>query len=315
MKNEQGDTAEFRIYTDGSGYKGGIGAAAAIYQGDDTKPLQTLHVHLGPKDRHSVYESEAVGLVLAAWLIKTNARRWVGWDAISVFTDCQSVLTTAYRAKPGPGQYLFDEFRRLMDTLPGQDEEAPITLRWISAHSGVEGNEHVDEQAKKAAEGYSTPPMWLPPALRKKLPASKSSILQGAKRRRKEGWREAWNKSPRKGRMDKIDPTFPPKGFVETTDQLSRRESSLLIQMRTGHLPLNTYLHRRKFAKSPNCEHCPQTRETLNHVLRDCKQYRKQRHKLRRALGWRGMTDPASELTDDDKIKAVLAFIRETERL
>lgn len=70
MEDERHDTLELSIYTDGSGYKGKIGAAAVMYRKGTIEPIRILHYHLGSKDRHTTFEGEAVGSLLAAWMLQ-----------------------------------------------------------------------------------------------------------------------------------------------------------------------------------------------------------------------------------------------------
>jgi hypothetical protein len=49
--------------------------------------------------------------------------------------------------------------------VPKPAGTANFGLKWIAAHKGVTGNERVDEEAKTAAQGESSPPEELPPIL------------------------------------------------------------------------------------------------------------------------------------------------------
>ena len=40
-----------------------------------------------------------------------------------------------------------------------------FALKWVAAYKGVVGNERVNKEAKRAAQGDSSPPEELPPAL------------------------------------------------------------------------------------------------------------------------------------------------------
>ncbi|KAF9538328.1 hypothetical protein CPC08DRAFT_602382, partial [Agrocybe pediades] len=106
-----------------------------------------------------------------------------------------------------------------------------FSIRWISAHSDVAGNERVDEEAKEAAKGNTTPTLFLPPLLRRPLPIGKSALLQKAKEARKEEWRTEWNTSPRKKKMKSIDKDFPHKKFGQIANTLTRKQASILIQL------------------------------------------------------------------------------------
>ena len=117
------------------------------------------------------------------------------------------------------------------------------TSGWVAAHKGVVGNESVDEEAKRAAQGESSPLEELPQILRRRLPYSVSAVKQEFAESQKVRWREAWQDSPCYARFQHINMNFPFSKFQKLSDRLSRSQASLLMQLRTGHIPLNSYLH------------------------------------------------------------------------
>lgn len=50
----QEDDADVKVFSDGSGYKGGVGAAAVMYE--EEEETQTLRFRLGSEDDHEVYD-------------------------------------------------------------------------------------------------------------------------------------------------------------------------------------------------------------------------------------------------------------------
>jgi hypothetical protein len=108
----------------------------------------------------------------------------------------------------------------------------------------IEGNEEADRQAKnlKAAEGNTDSPTHrLPKVLRRRLPDSKSAIKQDLS-----------------------------KHLRETVEWLPHKHTSLLIQLCTGHVPLNKHLYTIKCADSPVCSACEDAFETVHHFLIAC---------------------------------------------
>ena len=75
------------VFTDGSCTDGLIGASAVLYV--DYTQVATLRYHPGSEDHHTVFEAEAVGLLLAAQLLLT--RNEASFPA-SVLTDNQAVI-------------------------------------------------------------------------------------------------------------------------------------------------------------------------------------------------------------------------------
>jgi len=66
--------------------------------------------------------------------------------------------------------------------------------------------------------------------------------------------------------------------------KLPRCHASLLIQLRTCHIPLNQYLHQFKRAESLLCKGCEQVNKMIKHYLQECPAYEEQHTKFRRAV-------------------------------
>ena len=62
-----------RIYSDSSGFEGGIGASALLYIND--KLARSLRCYLGTPAEHTVYEAEGVGLLMGLHLLNGLSRQ------------------------------------------------------------------------------------------------------------------------------------------------------------------------------------------------------------------------------------------------
>ncbi|KAF9555949.1 hypothetical protein CPC08DRAFT_614844, partial [Agrocybe pediades] len=100
---------------------------------------------------------------------------------------------------------------------------------------------------------------------------------------------------------------------------LSRAQASLLMQIRTNHIALNSYLHRFGRSDTPRCETCHENgrgnrEETLKHYLFECATYRWERGELDRKLG-RDSRNLKTLLSTNKGIKALLKYIGQTGRI
>jgi len=85
---------------------------------------------------------------------------------------------------------------------------------------------------------------------------------------------EEWETSKRHNASNKIDASLPSDNYLHIADQLRRNQASLLIQLRTGHIPLNVILHQVKRSDTPDCPHCKNgIQETIHHYLLTCPSY------------------------------------------
>ena len=94
------------------------------------------------------------------------------------------------------------------------------------------------------AQGRSTRREELPHLLQSSLPVSVSAAKQRFQANLNRRWAKIWTESPRKERFSRIDPDFPFNKFRKKLFKLSRNQSSLIMQLRTGHMPLIFYLNK-----------------------------------------------------------------------
>jgi hypothetical protein len=111
--------------------------------------------------------------------------------------------------KPTTGHYIFDAFHRSITELRKKHIGLKVKIKWVPGHKGVEGNEMVDEQVKKVIMEGSSATDKLPKLLKKKLPHSKSAMIQAFGEKLKGRVQKAWEASKQYGKMKGTDPTTP----------------------------------------------------------------------------------------------------------
>ncbi|KAM9874683.1 reverse transcriptase [Verticillium dahliae] len=128
------------------------------------------------------------------------------------------------------------------------------------------------------------------------------------------------------GRYSKrIDEALPGRHTRAIYDSLKREESGVLVQLRTGMIRLNSYLHRIGATDSGLCD-CGQATETVEHFLFRCKNWTAQREILlkcsRTKIGNLSFFLGGKAGSDDDRwepnmqaMRATIRFAIATKRL
>ena len=181
------------IYTDGSGFENNIGAAAVLVK--NGTPIKKIRYQLGSNETHTVYEAEALAVVLALYTLCTRNKLLTN---LTIGMDNQAVLLGIQNQKSKPGHYIIDKIHnalqdfqvsqarlrgkrikgykigkgrtKLEDRSIGWKEWkvkqwCQVEFIWAPGHKGIEGNEIADEEAKLAAQGDSSMAKNLPPFL------------------------------------------------------------------------------------------------------------------------------------------------------
>jgi ribonuclease HI len=303
------DKTPIKVYMDGSGFEGQIGAAAVLYRNGVLKSKRRMR--LGAMKQHTVYEGEGVGMILGLELIREEQQ--VG-GLVSMGIDNTAAITAMHSIKSGPSHYIWDLFHKRLGMVRNKHKEMDLLVKWVPGHMDIVGNDRADKEAKKAATDGSSPLRKLPAPLRKTLPWSKSAIRQEYHRKIKLAAIKVWNRSPRFDRMAMIDPDLKHTTFAKLTRSISRNQASVLFQLRSGHVPLNTYLHRIKKGDSPMCPSCHQFRETVMHYVMHCETHTMARQAMFNAAG-RDARDLGKLLSTSELLPHLFQFIRSTERL
>lgn len=133
-----------RIYTDGSGINGKIGASATCSQ-------KTMSAYVGKSESYTVCYAELYGILMTTSLTHTiiNIERQPGITSTIIYTDNQAAIQKVKDPNNNKsGQHLVQNVVTMIDGL--RNTGADIELHWVPAHVDIAGNERADREAKRA---------------------------------------------------------------------------------------------------------------------------------------------------------------------
>lgn len=242
-----------------------------------------------------------------------------GFGSIDMALDNQAFISAATATGTQPGTHIIQRFHTIARQVRQQQATGTtLHIRWVPGHEDIEGNEAADVAAKAAARGNGSKIEDLPQYLQQEaLPRSKSAIIEEEDKNTIRLWKEMWRTSPRYAQQHAIDPKLPSKSFMKLTKGLPRQHAVILMQLQSGHIPLNAHLHCIQKANSPLCTnpHCQSNnrRETVQHYILKCPSYNAARHRIRRKHGRRVM-QASYLLLNPDCIQDTINYIIETRR-
>jgi hypothetical protein len=269
----------------------------------------TRRLRLGSDHDHTVFESEVVGATLAISSIPSLSHI----KNVFLGIDNQSAIYALRHPKQQSGQYLLLEFlnelKRLQQRIPG----IHLHIGWVPGHVDFEPNERVDKEAKHAAQHSEPPHPRIPPLFHFPLPRSAAAAKAAFRTRTSSFWTEIWVSSPRYDKIKRLDKEATIHSLHKPLLSLSRRNSSLVMQLRTRMVGLNAWLYKIRRADSPLCATCNQ-REDVPHFIFFCSRFSHHRFILRNSLG-RKATSLGYLLTNETGIRHLLRYVHATNRL
>jgi len=114
-------------------------------------------------------------------------------------------------------------------------------------------------------------------------------------------------------RMRETDPMTPSNKYLKLITPLLRKLTSILLQLRMGHVPLAKHLHCIRKVDSLTCPACQQAKETIQHFLLHCPAHNAARQTLCNNMGRRSI-NITKLLTTPKTLHALFLYIVETGR-
>jgi len=303
---------EVQVFSDGSAMEGKVGAAAVLLRAG--KPMHILHLHLGSEDKHTVHKAELAGILLGLHLINTERK---SSTTFALGSDNQATIKAFQSNLRSPGYHLAREALHLAHQISHRKRKTKyaLTIRWTAGHEGIEGNEAVDWEAKKAAEGFTSDLLRLPSYLRKPLLTNPSAVKRAHNNHLKHKWTTTWQKSDKGRKMHQIDSSTHKFLNTISSDKITCSTASLISQLRLTHTPLNSYLKRFKRMDSARCPACGADEETIEHFLLFCPVYAYERWALARQVKKQRKMISIVSLLGDPKLVTLLGnFINAMQR-
>jgi ribonuclease HI/exonuclease III len=329
------------IFVDGSARNGvtGIGLAwkyengvwvipigpewTTTYEGDWRLCSQTMALLSDSNE----YAAELMAILHAVQVLQFQLHSNKNIPNITILSDCQSAILSIQKPRYQSGQYLIREIWERLRAVKARGTE--VILQWTPGHEGILGNELAHKAAKRATARGNLPENNNPVRL-------KSRALQVGRR----FIQEQRIKEFKRGKIGQftrtLDKALPQEHMVAIYNNLSSRDSRILVQLRTNSSPLNQHLKQSRITEAEECS-CGSASESTAHFLFHCPNWAEPRKLLRDKLGtrwadlsyalggWSGRFLPGttSRFIDGPKekwkpnievLRAVISFVKVTRR-
>ncbi|XP_052738569.1 uncharacterized protein LOC128198262 [Bicyclus anynana] len=248
-----------KIFTDGSKIDEKVGAALSLWNSD----AEIKAIKLSLSSYCSVYQAELLAICKATKIILESRQKSFG-----IYSDSRSALETV--ANNASTHHLAVKSRANIKAIKLQNKE--ISLFWIKAHAGLDGNERADTLAKDAARK------------RKKKPDYDLCPISFVKREIRKDSLQKWNQRYKTGETAGITKIFFPDVLNSYNIIRKLQPTYLLTQIFTGHGGFAEYLHRYKRKDCSGCVYNETTKETIPHLILNCPQHDAAREDLQQEL-------------------------------
>ena len=286
----------------------GMGGAIEIRKSMQSEPtVDTFSCTLGPRTEQNPYAGE-----LAAMAHALNQLPHLRYCDVTLITRNKAAVLTLRNPRQQSGQEHVCSVYRSIRKL--RREGNTMTVVWLPTGEDDQLWTRAKETAKADIRQDAEPQI---PQRRMR---STTLNLARAKRGTTRSLPEKVGKLSKK-----VDVALPGKHTRQLYDQLTRKEASVLAQLRTGIARLNSYLFLIKAAPSDQCA-CGQARETVEHFLFRCRRWTTHRTEMLRCtdihrsnisfhLGGKSPSDDKNWTPDIEAVRTTIRFAIATGRL
>ncbi|KAI3378370.1 hypothetical protein SNEBB_006622, partial [Seison nebaliae] len=246
------EESEVICFTDGSKTEIGTGVGSVIRTSNIQEDISLTFC-----SNASVYQMEITAVSVTA---ETLLQMGTEDKNVTIYSDSQATVK-ALMSNPVLSKSTLECIRKLNELA----ETNRVSINWIPAHQGYEGNELADSLAKAGANDHFIGPT-------PSIPIPLSQVRRIVKENMHNVHKQEWLSKDecRQTKMFCLEPSSRRK--VELL-KLKRQELRDAIQVLTGHANLARHKHLCKKSTSPICASCKTEEETASHFLARCPRY------------------------------------------
>ena len=231
-------------YTDGSRLAGKTGLGLFIEE-----PGTEISLRL--PDHNTILQAEVQAITECLRWLSSNS----GHNNINIMTDSKHAIN-AITSKTVTSKTVLE----CIKTINNFSRHGLVRIIWVPGHSGVIGNEIANQLARRATDLINIDVNSAKP-----FSASRLEMRSWAE----EAHKTLWN-NERTGKNTKILWGDPNEDKTKQILTLNKKELSRLIGILTGHLNLQSHLHKIGCSGSSRCRACGEDNEPLEHFLCHC---------------------------------------------
>ncbi|CAK1591431.1 unnamed protein product [Parnassius mnemosyne] len=274
---------DMHIYTDGSKIDGKVGAAVSVWTGG----VEAKTLKLALPEYCTVYQAELLAISRATRVIRAHNALTFG-----IYSDSMAALLTI--KNPRCLHPIAVEARENLKDISLQGKV--VTLFWIKAHAGFEGNERADQLAKEAAKNS------------KKKPDYDLCPVSFVKRCIRQATLDEWNHRYKTGETAAVTKMFFPDAVTAYRIVRKIKIDSHKTQVMTGHGGFSEYLNRFKCKESPSCICDPAIPESIPHIVLECPVFGIERFEVESKMKTRITAETVKDIMESDQRNVFLDY-------